>query len=602
MSGRTEVVLDPILWGDKVVDNGYWTAFKWLMKSAITIWMVNVVAALFAFVRGQEDDGRIDKWVLSRLYLAIGLVVRAVILLPGVVLCAVLLIGRGFRTKIVHAIAWTEESAQGRAIIASNVEQAILSVEARSRVLVGHSQGGSILAELAESGKFGPSTPLVTLGSGHGLLATQSVLSSRRWRLPAAIVLAGLFMVAMAAIAVQLAVLLVEFVRGVGTFLSAALWSASGTWVSGIDPVAAGTRSADGAAASFGYAMTELTEPSSSTPIMSAVVFMAISIMVVAGRSMTASLHGEIVAANRCSQPGIDIVALHDPVASALGLLGNRRRVVRVSQSDSMVFDHVAYFDNGLVLSEICRRIEDVVNARQSPPSNVIEKKIRHRGYELRAGLISRRLASFVMTAAMGAFIFHVIDIHGRGWAVGAGLVGMGVTAGVNIVARRRFLDRMTAMGGFDDYERASSIGELRMGRKSWIWAVVEGALALPLVASLVAAPPRVIATSEDWRQLVELQPFAQLAGVLLIIGAALTALGSHRCDLVAALGFSAASLVWLSLPQPVSFTPVLFGIANGAMAFAVWRRHRKWKIPGPLVASQPSGRGSLSAGQSTRL
>ncbi|MGW4340840.1 hypothetical protein ACWEK5_50030, partial [Rhodococcus koreensis] len=454
----------------------------------MTIWLINVVAALYVFARLDEDAGFgfrwFFKWTFSRLRLTLGLVWRAIIVLPGVIICAALLVRRSFRVKIGHALAWTESDCGESESIEGFVRSAIEAVDANKRILVGHSQGGSILATISESGALGKGNPLLTLGSGHALLATQKVLGARRRTVPTALLLALLFIGAMLAFAVQLVSLLVVFVQGVGHITSAALWLASGWWVSGIDPAAAESRYSEAAAASIEYTLSSWLKGTDVAISSSLGAFVFLSLMVWWGRATTASLHADIVAKNRTDVTGFDLIARHDPVSSALELLGNQDRIVRVSQTDSVVLDHVTYFGNGLVLSEICRVIESAAQGGGGREAAVVESSLSEVGYELRSGLIARRWASFGIAATMGAIVIRILGPQPIAFAVALGAIAMTATAGV--YARRSWLDRMTTLGGFDDYRRATDLGRIRAARRSSWMASAQGVCALVLLSFAV--------------------------------------------------------------------------------------------------------------------
>ena len=175
-----EVILDPVLWGDRVADVGIWGSFRWLSRTALTIWLINVVAAM-SVLANWHNEVKIFKSVMQGIYSLVGLVMRAILVLPLAIMCSMLLLAPSGRTKIVHAMSWVGPGIESRGKIAESVARSINSVPASHRVLIGHSQGGSILAFLCKSNSISQAEQLITIGSGHGLLATASVaLSVRR--------------------------------------------------------------------------------------------------------------------------------------------------------------------------------------------------------------------------------------------------------------------------------------------------------------------------------------------------------------------------------------------------------------------------------------
>ncbi|WP_139810839.1 hypothetical protein [Prescottella equi] len=575
-----EVVLDPILWGDQVADRGYFATLRWLMRAAVSIWLINVVAALFVFARPEKRVGSGLGWMLRQLRLALGLVMRAVIVIPGVTVCAALLVSPALRVKIGHALAWTEGDRGENRLIQGFVRSAIEAVDADKRILVGHSQGGSILATISGSGALGKGNPLLTLGSGHALLATQRVLGARRRTLPTALALTALFLGAMSAIAFQLVSLLLFALQGLGHIASATVLLASGIWVLGINPSFAETRFAEASAASVEYMSAMWLSGLDGAAPMAIVTFVFLSLLVWFGKLATASLHAEILEKNRTDAAGFDIIARHDPVSSALEFLGNQCRLVRVSQTDSVVLDHVNYFGNGLVLSEICRVIEAVAHGREVGTGNAVEGSLGERGSELRAGLITRRWASLGVAAVAGSIVIGILGPHPVGFVVA--LVAIATTAAVGVYARRNWLNKMTTLGGFDDYRRAIDLGRVRAGRRSQWMATTQGVCALVFLSFSVVP---VLPPSADWYALMALEGPAMGVGVLLAVGAVLAACGSFHSDLVAVAGFSFSALIWFSVPQPIVPVPVVIGVLNIIFALVAGWRLFALTTPGPVEA-----------------
>ena len=314
-------------------------------------------------------------------------------------------------------------------------------------------------------------------------------------------------------------------------------------------------------------------------------IFVATTFFVLVAISFVSASIPRIIAENDISVPGLDLVARFDPISSALNLLGDRTRVVVIPQTDSILADHTSYFDNGLVLSEICHRIEDVVEGRSSE-IEVSRSRLLEAGCELRRGLIVRRVvASTVCIFALGGIGTLSQALDGAFskmllWATSCVLI-----AGVTFLVKYKFLHQMTILGGFDDYSYAAEMGVLRRGRSSAGWAACEGFIGL-LMLNWSATDLSGLRIEADTAVLWStVSPFAMLAGLILLGASFGSAFGYSWATLLAVAGVMLTVVVFVATPHSFPILLNTFISISVIMVVALVRRLSQ-ELPGsPLSA-----------------
>lgn len=213
-------------------------------------------------------------------------------------------------------------------------------------VLIGHSQGGSIAAELEPRLRVdGREVRLVTLGSGHGLLAAvQSVLPG--WSLAKSLVS---WTVLLAFSILTLAVLvsgLLPMLRPLALLGAAPLRVGGYAWLSHLLPLAQ-TRELLHGTNVAPVVESQLSQPTLSLPPVSAYAMTASTALAVLLITIGLEPARKLRAATCTEAPGIDVVATHDLVAAAMLQLGPVERRRCVSQCRSALLDHTSYLHHG---------------------------------------------------------------------------------------------------------------------------------------------------------------------------------------------------------------------------------------------------------------
>ncbi|MFT0613010.1 hypothetical protein ACMHYT_18250 [Rhodococcus qingshengii] len=582
---QCEVVLDPVLWGSDVDDRTWNEAFGWFRDALFSLGLVNVAAALQSLIPSHENTKKGVAGVLvSGVCSCVGLIARAIAIVALLIVGFIAwLLGRVLgsrcqrlhrtKTSIVHALSWIEVSDSGRRAIADHVWASISSVDSDDRVLVGHSQGGSILAELARRGQLGPRDQLVTLGSGHGLLATQRVLETKpnvgKWGRR----LFLLFAAAMSLLAILLAASAVVVLQAFVLFLVTIAYGTSAMLFAGLDASVSAHQTAAGL--SYYRKLGELTAADPALVWMGPVTFL-LGLLVVVGVTVTKDWLPEIAESNAIDCPGVDLVARHDPVASAMSLLGSPHRVVRIVQTDSSFFDHNEYFENGLVLTDICRRIEAAANSTTGPSAVCTRELFEVGDLELDNALLMRRWAAF--GSAVLVVIFG-IPILASTVGMPTSLIVVLALSSISIISAcrrkatlKRYAERLKKKG----YGPIAVLGQNRSRIRSWKWSVT----AL-LIAGTAAGPALVFPTelqdrTQEMHRMFDLLGLNLLASPILVIGAATVAAGFRCSRLIVAMGLTITSILLFAMPQPLNSTPGIYGAVTFGLAVTAVLRHRK--------------------------
>lgn len=196
LPGREATVLiDPIFWADGVRRPSRPKSFVLVVRAGLFLGLMDFVAATFRGLNEITSDETMATrpWspVISAfraLVFVFGLISRAfiVMLLTMPAALAVLLVPQVHRT-VGDALAWTAGD-DSRQEILSYIQERTATNGFDSVVYVGHSQGGSIVATLADRLRGRRSIRVVTLRSGHALLGALNGVG-RNWQLWRSLVL-----------------------------------------------------------------------------------------------------------------------------------------------------------------------------------------------------------------------------------------------------------------------------------------------------------------------------------------------------------------------------------------------------------------------------
>ncbi|MBW0288001.1 hypothetical protein ATN38_03480 [Rhodococcus sp. FH8] len=590
---QCEVVLDPVLWGADVGDRTWNEAFGWFRHALFSLGLVNVAAALQSLIPSHENTKKgLARALVAGVRRCVGLIARAIAIVVLLIVGFIArILGRALeplgrvlglrcqwlhriKTMIVHALSWIEVSDGGRRAIADQVWASITSVDSDERVLVGHSQGGSILAELARRGQLGRRDQLVTLGSGHALLATQRVLETKQNVGKWGCLLVFLFAAPMSLLTISLTSSTAVALRGFVVLLATIAYSTSAMLFAGLDASVSAHQTA--AALSYYRKLGEVTASDTALVWMGPITFL-LGLFIAVGVAVTKNWLPEIAESNAIDCPGVDLVARHDPVASAMSLLGSPHRVVRIVQTDSVFFDHIKYFENGLVLTDICRRIEAAANSTTGPSAVRTRELFEVGSLELNNALLVRRWAAF--GSGVLVVIFGIPILASTVGMLTSLLVVVMALSSISIISacRRnatlnRYAERLKKKG----YGPMAVLGQKRSRIRSWKWSVT----AL-LIAGTAAGPALVFPTelqdrTQDMHRMFNLLGLNLLASPILVIGAAMVAAGFRCSRLIVAAGLTITSILLVAMPQPLNPAPGFYGAVTFGLAVAAVHRHRK--------------------------
>ena len=312
--------------------------------------------------------------------------------------------------RLGDAFAWATDYQGSRSAIAQKLRGQIAPhLPAGPVVLVGHSQGGAIIASLeCEFRARGGDVTTVTLGTGQALLA--ALAQSRRgwplWRSavlwpPIVICAFGLavFIVALAssllvAPFVALSVMIADF--------GGSIWQIDKppyTTVLPIDlrsfPHAPWWEKGTGA-------FEALRRAADLLPLGAAFAVLG-GITAALAAAMIGIRARELKTATQSDANGIDIIATHDPVSAAMLELGEGPRLKHVDQTTSLVRDHMSYFQNG------CSSLPLVVGAIEKASGIECTDEGHRRAAYLRSGLLLRRCTRPIVVC--GTFVCVVVAV-----------------------------------------------------------------------------------------------------------------------------------------------------------------------------------------------
>jgi hypothetical protein len=470
-TSERRVDIEPIFWADRAQRPAYLRSVWLAVEVVLLIGLVDLIAASNRMNRRRRrSTSRLTHNMAAmpdHAWGTLGLIARA-LLVPvlGPPIALALALAPWGNRKVGDAFAWSIDHRGSRAVISGYVRSRVINASARSVVLVGHSQGGSILAELEVRLRGRPgNVRLVTLGTGQALLAAIAQLRSR-WRIGRslgawlAIFVLGTLMLGMVLrLLSELIPYVAEWVVAVIDF-GASFWQHDTTHVPGLR--------AQYSVRPWNVALADLVDQTASLlPYLLflfavAAVVIALCVRLVGDRPVTLA---EVV---RTNAVGLDIVASRDPIAAAMLELGESARVRRIAQCGALSADHTTYFRNGcsalpLLISEIERAAGWEPGAEDDPTPAA--------GFH-RAGLVVRRVSRPWLVAAV---ILTTIALGGSDPAGGIVLAGLAAAAASSVLvslSSLRWLQFATRVAQRPSY--AVALERVRRSRQRFLWSSYE--------------------------------------------------------------------------------------------------------------------------------
>jgi hypothetical protein len=494
------------------------------------------------------------------------------------------------RHTIGDALAWSTDEAS-HASVTQHVLARLQRHPGSSRVLVGHSQGGSILAELEPTLRAsGGDVRLVTLGSGHGLLAAVERLLPT-WS-PAKSLVAWSALLVYATLAIlAVASATLTLVHPVVPIMPAPFKSGAAAWLMQSVPsslteslLREGTHLGS---ALQGKLLSPIYLPPLTLPALLAGSVVAVLIITLAVKP--ARLLNEAVGSDA---KGVDIVATHDLVAAAMLQLSRRDRLRRVRQCESLWLDHTTYLSNACtVLPLIAAQVEQAAGLR--PDAEPSEEDRALEGYQ-EAGLTLRGWTRPLL-AVLAALIIGFIGV-GRLPTALWGAIAVICVAAISFAisaSSAKWLRDAIARASFDP-ALATALERARRGRASRWWALLLFAMAFPLVsgAAIALAYPAVSRAVSHHQGLWALTILAASVGIVLSALAWLSLFGARSVDWAPAV-LLAAALAWFMQGTAWGGEMGAFTMLVAAVAVYRTRRRRKRELAALAVSA---GEGGASA------
>ncbi len=560
----------------------------WLvLQAGLLVGLIDTLAALLTAVESlAKYEGEIklahSTWRLVAAFLRI-------LMAPALTLfvAALVLISPRWRATIGDALAWSTDE-RSRESVKRKLMVFLRGTGSSEVVLIGHSQGASIATALEPALRAdGREVRLVTLGSGHGLLAAMhSVLP--RWSLAKSLGSWTILLTFSVLTIATLVSVLAPELHTLASLAAAPLRIAGYAWLSKLVPSAHSRELLLHEANFVPILKSQLAQPFN---LPSVAIPAEIASTALAALLVTIGLEpaNSLAAATRTEAPGIDIVATHDPVAAAMLQLGPAERRRRVSQCGSLVLDHTSYFRNGsVVLRLLAEQVEcaaGLSNDGSEEFGALAVEEYHHAGLALRSWT---RPVLFAVIVGVAGWL-----ASGRAtpmiWIPAAGaccLASLSLT-----VSSARWLTRALRELDADDWITGRrERGRSRRARPRW--AAVLAIAGIPLIGGAAVS----LTTSALLHSLHEHPGLPTLTLIASVIGAILCALawrslfGFQRgAGTTIVLAF--AALLWL-----LQGTPGTTEVAGLMMALAYWsyRRERLDLATERIEASDPlAGLGS---------
>ncbi len=592
-----ELTIQPFHWGHEVSPRPSALVGWWVLRAAVAVMLLQLVSPWGVIVRRARwvaDVVRSHRrramamavvtvvllpiamfaasvalvvwfvWLLLRaaLFLAVGIAAFLVLPLYGglvwLLAHAIPRLAEAMKKPVLlvnDALAWCSDDGFRRWVIAECTAR-ISAAKADHHVLIGHSQGGSILTEWtreADLRTYG--VTLLTLGSGQGILATLHE-ALKRWRVVysavAVVVVVGFVVAAIFLIWVFLSEL-----PGIGPTVQSWVVLVQAAWLGSLVRedylVDAARRSADGARGAVSAALETLVgdaEPSLALTLATLVVSMAAFMLFGAVLLIIRPLAQRITARCATTADGIDLSATRDPISRPLHVLAGTDRLRRVPQTGSVTLDHVLYAANGIVVRPTIKSA--VVHAISGTRFDANARAAWDGEYRL--GLFEHRtqLEGLTILRSVTGFLalIPVLALFTPGdhdYAMAVVLVAMAAATWWSAAIRAVFLLRRNA--ALSATGALAEIGQGRTARRSSPRAAILVIVSLLMLGALLLPDDlRTIVRSASIRDVEGSRSFAISAFFLALCAAYFFRRGSRVQRPVAFAAFVLAAASWGAL------------------------------------------------------
>lgn len=616
------LVIDALYWRDKVPRNSRFKVAWWVFRATLAL---SLLYLIMPFGRAQAVLMRTAELSKSRkalvgfvvylslmflipvvgIWIAI-LALRALLILLAGVVTIVALILSGKVKLAGDALAWCSDETFRESVI-KDCEQRVAGARAHATVLIGHSQGGSILTEMTRNQAKPPKNQsLITLGSGQAILATLYEARSQpalTWMnaVGTALGLLILFFVHLVA-PVQVALSGLAFLTRTAHTLVQNVWVWPLADASKVDGIYRGLSDQARLFANenFRQAIGTLMQPPALPPmgfflligVYNATLYLLIvHVLVPTGRG--------IMERTRSSADGLDLSANRDLVSRPLHVMGLSKRVVRIGQTDRLALDHTSYLQNNIaVLPVIVQQINEF--GRQRPKVRLMPSAdMRDADYEHRRQLwILRPFQWFFGISLVSQISLLLLPNAGlttnegpsRAITTLVALVAFVVILWLSMVYSRHLLSRNSALGPMSQEAFLAASGRARQDRRSWRRALILLVFAIPQTGSLI---PPYGSTWESWAAPAEAATLASLASAgavavfALTFSAILFVRGSQISKPVSVMALCLSAEVVMLMGKPFAFWIAVFHVVP--LVWICWPQRRRIDKELDDIVSAPS-------------
>jgi hypothetical protein len=565
------VDFDALFWGDCVRRPGPGKCAWLVLQAGLLIGLVDTLAAwLTAFERVAEARTEVglahSTWRLVTIFLR---VVMAPLLTLSIAV-AVLMNPR-LRAMIGDALAWsTDERSRER------VKRKLMSVlrgAGTSRVvLIGHSQGGSIAAELEHGLRAeGREVRLVTLGSGHGLLAAMNCVLPR-WSLAKSLVSWTVLLAFSVLTSAALVSGMAPAMHAVAPLAAAPVRISGYAWLSNLVPLAQTRELLLHGTDVAPFIESQVRQPLYLPPLIgpAEIASTALAVLLITiGLEPAKRLRSATIT----DTPGIDVVATHDLVGAAMLQLGPVERRRRVSQCGSLLLDHTSYLRHGCVVLRLLA--EQVERAAGLPEDDDEDLGALAMEEYHRAGLALRSWTRPLLFASIvGAFSWFAAGrIAPMVWVSAAGACCLAASL-VLTASSSRWLTR--ALDDLDAGYWTAVVRERERWRRAQSrWAGVLALTGIPLIggAAVAFTMPAVLHSLAKHPGLPTLTLLAFVVGVVLCLLAWRSLFGFQRGPWTT-IALALAALLWLL--QEAGESAVMAALMLMLACWSYRREHRE--------------------------
>ncbi|MFK0074615.1 hypothetical protein [Arthrobacter woluwensis] len=377
---NVRVDIEPVYWGT-TWQRPPWQVMWWAFRATLQVFLAHFVAALLHTAKKADEYPR--SWsvkgslnlIKELTYWYFRALMLSLLSIPAAFLTAVAVLCPSIRSKCLDALAWTADPGTSQEIRKRVEPRLRLKEPGLQQVLVGHSQGGSILTTIAlASPHRGKKTTLITLGSGQGLLAVLNAFPKSS--LGSALIFQVIFSFIMLFSLTQVLPLVQLLIRWVIFVFETVVSVGQILWFAVIAPETAHAVATQLLQDEIDLWILMLKSYLTLNPLegfsLLVPLFVAVAVLVAANRGSIQILAEAVAASCRPHVRGVDISAKHDYISSLLSVFSRQSpRFQRIPQTGSFPADHLNYFNNGpLALEPIIRAVESHASHGSGPEAN----------------------------------------------------------------------------------------------------------------------------------------------------------------------------------------------------------------------------------------